>query len=155
MDRQDLFPSSGRVMDPFAPLAPASAYEAMALATATPRRLRVLLHEEAIRLCGAALESLDAGQVEAAADHLTRARRIVRQLQCGLGKAPAGAAGRFEAVYALAHRRLIEADFYRRRQPLAEVLALLSCGRQAWEDLAASSPAPADPPAGPAEAWTG
>ena len=114
----------------------ADAYRAAELMTATPGRLAELLHEGAIGLCRQAIEALDAGENERAADCLGRARRIFLQIQNSLppdGRSPL--AQQLADLYEQAHGRLIEADHYRRREAVAETISMLTFERPAWAEL--------------------
>lgn len=96
------------------------------LATAPPRRLQTVLYDEAIRICRQALAALDAGAVERAAEHLGRASTIVLHLQAALQTRAAPDLSRELAeLYQQVHRRLIEADYYRKRETLQESIQLL------------------------------
>lgn len=134
----------------------ARAYLTTDRAGATPRRLRVLLYGGAIRLCRQGLEALDAGRGDLAADKLARAGRIVEQLRRDL---PGGERDErlrhFDRLYEQVARRLVEAGFYQRREPLSETISLLNCSRSEWDALARSPAGAADAsPAGSAS-WVG
>ena len=120
---------------------PGAAYLATSLRTATPQRLAMLLYDGAIQLCRRALVSLEAGQVDVAADALKRAGRIVRQMQASL---PDDVESRLRRelwdLCEQLHERLIEADFYHRREAIGESLFLLSRQRTAWALYANSLP---------------
>ena len=115
----------------------ASAYLDTEMAGAAPQRLCVLLYDGAIRLCRQALAALDAGDAHLAADRLGRARTSVQNLQDSL-HAPGLPDERrmFADLYRRVHTRLIEADFYRRREVVRETITLLSRRRGGWQRLA-------------------
>ena len=117
----------------------ASAYLDTEMAGAAPQRLCILLYDGAISLCRQALAALDAGNAQLAADRLGRARTSVRHLQDSL-HAPALSDERrmFAGLYRRVHTRLIEADFYRRREVVRETITLLSRQRGGWQRLANS-----------------
>jgi len=131
----------------------AGAYIATDRAGATPGRLRVLLYDGAIRLCRQGLLALDDGEVALAADRLARAGRIVEQLRRDLlAEARDRRLDRFARLYEQVAHRLVEAGFYKRREPLNETILLLNCRRHDWNALTrsldgAQSPDPA--------AWVG
>jgi len=131
-----LCPQDGRV---WAETGVAGAYLATDHAGATPRRLSVLLYDGAIRLCRQGLRALDDGQADLAADRLARAAGIITQLRHHLAHDGHGEhLKRFAHVYDRVARRLVEAGFYRSREPLRETIALLSCSRSDWNALARS-----------------
>ena len=136
----------------------AGAYIATDQAGATPRRLRVLLYDGAIRLCRQGLAALDDGEVALAADRLARAGRIVEQLRRDLlvdGRNRR--LDRFARLYEQVARRLVEAGFYRRREPLNETILLLNCRRHDWNALTRSldDGEPAGPAATNSASWVG
>jgi flagellar protein FliS len=116
----------------------ADAYLATELATSAPHRLQAHLYDAAIRLCRQAAGALTDGQVDLAGRQLRRARKVVRHLR---GAVQTGAtpewADRFAALYEQVHRRLIEADYYRRRESIHESIELLDHERPAWSAMVA------------------
>jgi len=106
--------------------AAAEAYVATELATTPPRRLQTVLYDSAIRTCRQAVEALDAGQVAPAAERLGRARAIILHLQGELQtQAAPDLAHELADLFREVHRRLIEADYYRKRQTVEESIQLL------------------------------
>jgi flagellar protein FliS len=115
---------------------PAWAYLEIDLATATPRRLWMLLYDGAVRLCRQAMAALDRSDVQSAADMLARARAILRQLQAVLRcRADPALRQALAGLYDQAHRCLIDADFYRRREAVNQAISLLDYQRPAWGDF--------------------
>ena len=114
---------------------PAAAYRASELQTATPRRLAELLYDGAIRLCQQAVEALDDGDFELAGDRLTRARRILGQVQASLEPLGGPDTRRLWRFCEHVAARLAEADHYRRRETLTETIDLLACHRPDWAVL--------------------
>ena len=129
------------------------AYLATDHAGATPRRLRVLLYDAAIRLCRQGLAALDDGQPCQAADKLARAERLVEQLRRDL--LADGPPGRFATLYEQVARRLADAGFYRRREPVSETIRLLQCWRRDWDVLARSLDQTPETPPAASESWVG
>ena len=118
---------------------PGSAYMAAELATATPRRLVEILYDEAIHLSRQAVEAFDNNNSELAAERLTRAAGLIQKLQASLYlEVRDGPCRELSELYDLAHRKLIEADFYRRREAVAEVISLLSSQRPSWSHFVRS-----------------
>ncbi len=136
----------------------ASAYRAADMASATPRRLRVLLYDAAVSLCRQAITALDEGDACLAADRLAKALRTVQQLQGGIsGDDTPRCVAQFTDLYDEVRRRLAEADFYRRREPLTETVSLLDRRRIAWRKLAMtlSDNLPADHDQTMSKSWVG
>lgn len=111
----------------------AGVYLATDSAGATPRRLRMLLYDGAIRLCRQGLSALDDGQTALAAERLARAGRIVERLRRDLfGEGQSERLAHFARLYDQVARRLVEADFFRRREPVKETIDLLNRSREHW-----------------------
>lgn len=113
---------------------PAEAYRASEYLTATPPRLAELLYDAATGLCEQAVEALDAGELDSAADRLARARRLVGRLQRSLGPDEGGGGEmvRLRRFCQDVHARLIEADHYRRREAVIETISILAYERPGW-----------------------
>ncbi len=141
--------AAGSVTGP--PVHPAAVYRRTAAATAAPRWLRTRLHAGAIELCRSALHALDVGDVASAADRLARARRIIEDLRSGLGSTD-DEASRLAGLYKRVHGRLIEADYYRRREALVESITILRNARPSCRDTRA---APADALPTTSRCWIG
>lgn len=134
----------------------ARAYLATDRAGATPRRLRMLLYDGAIRLCRQGLAALDEGQAALAADRLARAGRIVERLRRDLiGEDRCERPAHFSRLYEQVARRLVEADFFRRREPVSETIELLSCSREYWEAWSRSQDDTAEAAGAPSASWIG
>jgi flagellin-specific chaperone FliS len=117
----------------FAATGAAGVYLATDRAGATPRRLRMLLYDGAIRLCRQGLSALDDGQTALAADRLARAGGIVERLRRDLfGEGQSERLAHFARLYDQVARRLVEADFFRRREPVKETIDLLNRSREHW-----------------------
>ena len=122
----------------------ASAYLTTEMETAAPRNLCMLLYDGAIRLCREALQALDEGDAEYAAERLAKARRTVHQLQDRAREGTATERQQFSELYERIYRRLVEADFYRRREVVCETLSLLGDRRTEWNRYAQTlGPCPA------------
>jgi flagellar biosynthetic protein FliS len=137
---------------------PAAAYRAIELATATPPRLAERLYDGAIGLCQRAVEALDGGDFERAADRLTRAQGNFHQLQRSFEVPEASPrARRLADLCRQVRRRLVEADFYRRREAVNEAISLLVDLRPDWSALGriARSAVDGGVGPGPAESWLG
>ena len=134
----------------------ARAYLATDRAGATPRRLKMLLYDGAIRLCRQGLAALDEGQAAVGADRLARAGRIVERLRRDLiGEGRCEGLAHFARLYEQVARRLVEADFFRRREPVTETIALLNGSRGYWEAWSRSQDDAAEAAAAASASWVG
>ena len=139
-------------------VAPADAYLAAQIVTASPRRLPILLHDAARGLCHKALEAYDGGQPARAADRLARASRIIGQLGTSLESAPPGEVRKaLCAVFEQCAKLLARAEFYRCRENVQDVIRLLGSSQPAWEDLAPAfgEDRPSSVASGPENGWIG
>lgn len=111
----------------------ATAYQAAQAATATPRRLHVMMYDSAIDLCRRAVQALDDGDVDRAGERLARAGAVLGRLRGVLRTDVEPELARaLSELYEQVQARLVEADFYRRREPLGQSITLLHYRRPAW-----------------------
>ena len=129
----------------------AAAYRLRDHQTATPRRLAELLYDAATRLGRRAVEAMDDGDLDLAADRLGRARGILRQLIQALPHDAGRDVGRLADFCKDVLTRLTEAEHYRRRESAVEAIGLLTLRRDDWStgawrclarDRACAHPAP-------------
>ena len=126
---------------------PAAAYLATEIMTATPGRLAALLYDAAIRLCEQGLEAIDDGDVERAAECLSRARgtiaRLERLTDCrGPGAMVSMPSAKWARVYEQLSDQLVHAAAYRSREAVTAILAGLRARRASWDAfLHATAPA--------------
>ena len=115
---------------------PAGAYLAAELGTAPPRKLQVLLYDQALKLCRRAAAAMADGDGGAAAKLLRRAREIVEQLEGHLlGETPGEAIEELSRLYRVLLGRLMEAELYGRAGAVHRTVTLMSCYRPAWTEL--------------------
>ena len=116
--------NAGQVIN--AASAPASAYLAADIVTATPQRLQILLFDSAVRLCRRGLETIDCGAFDEASGLLKRAGEIIRHFREATEiEDNLELAGLLGEVY----RRLAEAGFYRRREDIRAAIVQLDTRR--------------------------
>jgi flagellar secretion chaperone FliS len=89
---------------------------------------------------------LEAGEIRARSQSITKAWEILAELAHSLDRERGGEiAGRLADLYDYMQRRLLDANLQQADGPLAEVLGLLSTLSEAWEGIETQSqnPAPA------------
>src|SRR5437016_1726564 len=127
---------------------PRDAYLETQINTATPQRLRLMLIEGALRRALAAEVAFRDGRVEdgkAAAGH---SRDIVAELIAGVSPGQSPLAGQVLGIYMFLLTTLVESQFTRDTQRLADVIRVLEEERQTWQalcDQMPDRPAPAGP----------
>ncbi len=134
--------------------APASAYLAADIVTATPQRLEVLLFDSAVRMCRRAMNAIEAGDFEEAGDLLKRAGDIVAHFR---ETAEVAADPELAELLGEVGRRLVEAGFYRRREDVKAAIVHLDARR---DDISShlrtfSQSCPRISTASPGHCWIG
>jgi flagellar protein FliS len=118
----------------------AKSYRAMAINTATPGQLILMLYDGAL---GAMAVALDGFQID---DHvrrneqihnsLVKAQSIIRELQFSLDmKVPGGFSQRMWALYDYYLRQLTDANIRKDPEPIRVVERLLGTIRNAWAEM--------------------
>jgi flagellar protein FliS len=104
--------------------------------TATPQKLHLMLVEAAIRAGQQARQHWRAGENEAASEALIRAQEIMSELVAGLNReVDPGLVRRVASVYLFVYRSLMEANFLRDEDKLADALRVLEIERQTWRSV--------------------
>ncbi len=112
---------------------PAGGYLKTQWATATPKRLQILLYDGAVRLSRQALRALDEGDTRLATDKLSRAGAILAQLQRTLETGDSSALSRrLSALFGQVNKHLLQGRFYRSRQEVDETISMLVQMRGLW-----------------------
>ncbi|MBV9267800.1 MAG: flagellar export chaperone FliS [Acidobacteriaceae bacterium] len=134
---------------------PYGAYLESKVFTASPLQLVHLAYEGAIEVIGEARLHLANKRIQERAAAITKAQRILTELQSSLDVQKGGQiATRLGQLYDYMQRRLIEANFKQADEPLAEVQRLLETVDQAWKEIAAAEmPVPQAVVAATASPW--
>jgi flagellar protein FliS len=137
-------------------------YFRSAVLTATPEQLQLMLYDGAIRFATQAREAIEAKDIERTHNLLTRAQRIILEMQSGLRPEMApGVCGHMASLYTFVYRRLVEANVNRDPAALEDAMQIMAHMRQTWVMLIArlqqerAGPAPALPRADPGPAPSG
>jgi flagellar protein FliS len=121
------------------------AYRESAVLTAPPERLVVMLYDGARRFLVQAATAMREGDVPTAHERLRRAERIVEHLLATLDMSQGEIAGKLEAIYVFCLQLLAEGRMRQDPARLDKVGELLGELREAWAELAASTPVAAAP----------
>jgi flagellar protein FliS len=113
--------------------AAAQTYLRTKVMTATQEQLQLMLYDGAIRFAEQARTSMGEKNFEETYDLLTRAQRIIVELQCGLKheKAPE-LCGKLSSLYNFVYRKLVEANTSHLPAALDEALQILRFQRETW-----------------------
>ena len=107
----------------------------------SPLKLVEMLYRGALDAIAAARRCLRVGDIPGRSQAINKAMAIVTELSISLNTAAGGALGRNLAdLYAYVEKRLIQANFEQRDQPLVEVESLLSTLLEGWSSCLTREP---------------
>ena len=119
-----------------APRPDAGAYLRATVMTATPEQLQLMLYDGAIRFAEQGKAALAQRRFDRSYDRLTRAQKVVSELQAGLRPdRDADLCRRLDALYDFAYRRLVEANVGHDPRHVDEALDVLRYQRETWSML--------------------
>ncbi len=115
------------------PSNPASAYLRNKVLTASPRELRLMLYDGALKFCHQAIQAIETGQIEPGFEALMRAQKIVLELSTSLKHdVEPDLCAKLSALYTYLYRLLVDANMTRDAAKVEEALRLLEYERQTW-----------------------
>jgi flagellar protein FliS len=101
--------------------------------TATPEQLQLMLYDGAVRFTEKGRQALLAKNFEQSYHNITRAEKILLELNCSLKHDIAPELCRnLSAIYMFCYRRLVEANTSRSVESLDEVVGILRYQRETW-----------------------
>lgn len=104
--------------------------------TATPEQLQLMLYDGAIRFAEQAKIALGEKNFEQSFTLLSKAQKIITELNCGLKHDVApDLCGKLAALYNFVFRKLVEANTEHTIAPLDEALKILNYQRETWQLL--------------------
>lgn len=110
----------------------ANRYQSDGMATASPRKLLVLLFERLVRDFDQAREALVSGQIETAHNALVHAQEIVHELRLALDPEVWDGAAQLLSIYDYVYDLLVEANQQKSLGPLEEGYTLILPIGEAW-----------------------
>ena len=119
------------------------AYRDSAILTAPPERLVVMLYDGANRFLIQAATGMRSGDLTLTNDKLRRAEAIVQELRATLDMSAGDVAVNLDSIYSFCQRHLLEARLKQDASKIEHVAKLLTELREAWEQVASTSCAPA------------
>lgn len=115
-------------------------YREVAVKTANPLQLVVILYDAAIHALQQAQEHIKRKDIAGRARCLNRSLAIISELQACLNFKEGGEiADSLDRLYNYVKQRIFRANVEQRAEPLAEVVTLLENLRSAWNELVAQS----------------
>jgi flagellar secretion chaperone FliS len=104
-----------------------------AVLTASREQLHLMLYDGAIRFALKGREAIEAGKVEESYNHLTRAQKIVIEMQNGLNfKVDPALCERMSALYTFVYRKLVDASVNKDVSAVDDALRILRHQRETW-----------------------
>lgn len=104
-----------------------------AVMTASPEQLQLMLYDGAIRFANQGREAIERGDFEQAYERLSRAQRIVLEMEQGLNhKVDPELCRRMSALYMFVYRKLIDGCVKRDVKAIDEALKILGYERETW-----------------------
>ncbi len=101
--------------------------------TASPEQLQLMLYDGAIRFATEGREAVEAKNYEMAYERLSRAQKIVLEMERGLRPEIAPElCGRLSALYMFVYRRLVDGCVQHEIKPIDEALHVLRFERETW-----------------------
>jgi flagellar protein FliS len=111
-------------------------YREVAVKTANPLQLVVILYDGAIHALKQAQEHMQRKDISARSRCINRSVAIISELQACLNLKEGGEiASSLDRLYDYMKHRIFRANFDQRPEPLAEVVVLLENLRSAWSEL--------------------
>ena len=109
------------------------AYLRNAVMTATPEQLQLMLYDGAIRFTRQGLDALEAKDFEGSFNALSRAQKIILELQSGLRReVNPKLCDQMAQLYQFIYNQLVDASINHRTEPLVESIKLLDYQRETW-----------------------
>lgn len=104
--------------------------------TASPQELRLMLYDGAIKFSRQAADALTAEDYETAYGALMRAQKIVLELSSSLNHEVAPElCSKLSGLYTFIYKKLVEANFQRKIEPVQDALKILEYERETWQLL--------------------
>jgi flagellar protein FliS len=104
-----------------------------AVLTASPEQLQLMLFDGAIRFALQGRKAIEAGDIEGTYNHLTRAQKIVIEMQNGLNfDVNQELCEKMSALYTFIYRKLVDANINKDVSAIEDALKILQHQRETW-----------------------
>jgi len=120
---------------------PYDQYKETQIKTATQGKLIVMLYEGAIKFLKIAKNAINEKEIESAHNNIVRAQDIIMELLLSLNMEAGEIAEKLYSLYLYMNKRLMEANIYKKIEPIDEVLKMLTELKDVWAQIASKSTA--------------
>lgn len=115
---------------------PYDQYKETQIKTATQGKLIVMLYEGAIKFLKVAKNAINEKNIESAHNNIVRAQDIIMELLLSLNMEAGEIAEKLHSLYLYMNKRLMEANIYKKIEPIDEVLKMLIELKDVWAQIA-------------------
>ncbi len=122
---------------------PYEKYKETQIKTATQGKLIVMLYDGAIKFLNHAKEAIKNDDIEETHNKLTRAQDIIMELVLSLNLEAGDIAKKLYNLYLYMNTQLMQANMYKKIEPIDEVIKIFTDLKEVWEQVA-SQTAPGD-----------
>jgi flagellar protein FliS len=116
---------------------PYQQYRVNQITTASPEALVTMLYDGALRFCHQAEAHIDQKNISGAHEALTRAQDIIAELLSGLNPEAGEIAQNLSSLYTFMMEQLVQANIRKDKQPIDDVVKLLTDLRTSWVEAVA------------------
>ncbi len=118
---------------------PYEKYKETQIKTANQGKLIVMLYDGAIKFLNQSKEAIEANKIEEAHNKITRTQDIIMELVLSLNLDAGPIAKKLYNLYLYLNQRLMEANMYKKKEPIDEVIKLLTDLKEVWDQIAAQT----------------
>ncbi|MDD5065425.1 MAG: flagellar export chaperone FliS [bacterium] len=118
---------------------PIDKYKETQIKTANQGKLIVMLYDGAIKFLNAARDAIINKKTEEVHNKITRAQDIIMELLLSLNMEAGDIASKLYNLYIYMNKRLIEANIYKKTEPVDEVLKMLTELKEVWAQIASQN----------------
>ncbi len=111
------------------------AYKRTQIQTSDKGRLILLCYDGAIGFLRQALRAHEGNDVMALTEYLTKAQNVLWELDNGLNHEAGQIASNLDALYNYMIRKLVEAQYHNKTEPVIEVIEYLEELRESWHQV--------------------
>ena len=114
-------------------------YKETQVKTANQGKLIVMLYDGAIKFLNQAKEAIETKEVEDSHNKITRAQDIIMELVLSLNMEAGPVAKKLYNLYLYMNQKLMEANMYKKTEPIDEVLGLLIELKEVWDQVSSQT----------------
>lgn len=118
---------------------PYEKYKETQIKTANQGKLIVMLYDGAIRFLNQAKDAIGKKDIEGSHNKITRSQDIIMELLLSLNLEAGDVAKKLHNLYLYMNQKLMEANMYKKLEPIDEVLGLLIELKVVWNQVASKA----------------